>query len=91
MGWTDYRTKHDEQGVRHSRKEAFPGLTVFNLKQEAPAVDRDLEESFLLNINNHRLRPAVMQGDFPLASATLFRTPRAHFPFVRGQAHESIR
>jgi mannose-6-phosphate isomerase-like protein (cupin superfamily) len=64
MDLTDYRTKRDDQGVTHSEEVAFPGLTVVNLKQEAAAVDQTYKNFVLLNINNHCLRLAVMQGEF---------------------------
>jgi mannose-6-phosphate isomerase-like protein (cupin superfamily) len=64
MGLTDYRTKQDDQGVTHSEEAAFPGLTVVNLKQEAAAIDQTYKNFVVLNINNHCLRLAVMQGEF---------------------------
>jgi mannose-6-phosphate isomerase-like protein (cupin superfamily) len=64
MGMTDYRTEQNEQGVTHSEEPAFPGLTVVNLKQEAASVDQSYKNFVVLNINNHCVRLAVMQGEF---------------------------
>jgi mannose-6-phosphate isomerase-like protein (cupin superfamily) len=64
MGMTDYRTEQNEQGVTHSEEAAFPGLTVVNLKQEAASVDQTYKNFVVLNINNHCVRLAVMQGEF---------------------------
>jgi mannose-6-phosphate isomerase-like protein (cupin superfamily) len=60
---TDYRTKQNDQGITHSEEPAFPGLTVVNLKQEAASVD-PYKNFVVMNINNHCVRLAVMQGEF---------------------------
>src|SRR5437879_11307190 len=64
MGMTDYRTEQNDQRVTHSEEAAFPGLTVVNLKQEAASVDQTYKNFVVLNINNHCVRLAVMQGEF---------------------------
>jgi len=63
MGMTDYRTNQNDQGT-HSEDAAFPGLTVVNLKQQADSVDQTYKNFVLVNINNHCVRLAVMQGEF---------------------------
>jgi mannose-6-phosphate isomerase-like protein (cupin superfamily) len=60
---TDYRTKQDNQ-VTHSKEAAFPGLTVVNLKQEAASAEQSYKNFVILNVNNHCVRIAVMQGEF---------------------------
>jgi mannose-6-phosphate isomerase-like protein (cupin superfamily) len=64
MGMTDYRTKQNDQGATHSEDAAFPGLTVVNLKQQADSVDQTYKNFVVVNINNHCVRLAVMQGEF---------------------------
>src|SRR5258708_26893261 len=61
---TDYRTKQNDQGGTHSEDAAFPGLTVVNLKQQADSVDQTFKNFVVVNINNHCVRLAVMQGEF---------------------------
>jgi mannose-6-phosphate isomerase-like protein (cupin superfamily) len=64
MGMTDYRTNQNDQGRTHSEDAAFPGLTVVNLKQQADSVDQTYKNFVVVNINNHCVRLAVMQGEF---------------------------
>lgn len=64
MGMTDYRTNQLDQGGTHSENAAFPGLTVVNLKQLADSVDQTYKNFVVVNINNHCVRLAVMQGEF---------------------------
>jgi len=64
MGMTDYRTNQNDQGGTHSEDAAFPGLTVVNLKQQADSVDQSYKNFVVVNINNHCVRLAVMQGEF---------------------------
>jgi len=61
---TDYRTSKNDQGETHSEDAAFPGLTVVNLKRQADSVDQTYKNFVLVNINNHCVRLAVMQGEF---------------------------
>ena len=61
---TDYRTNQNDKGSTHSEDAAFPGLTVVNLKQQADAVDQTYKNFVVVNINNHCVRLAVMQGEF---------------------------
>ena len=61
---TDYRTNQNGQGATHSEDPAFPGLTVVNLKQQADSVDQTYRNFVVVNINNHCVRLAVMQGEF---------------------------
>jgi mannose-6-phosphate isomerase-like protein (cupin superfamily) len=64
MGMTDYRINQNDQGGAHSEDAAFPGLTVVNLKQQADSVDQTYKNFVVVNINNHCVRLAVMQGEF---------------------------
>lgn len=64
MGMTDYRTKQNDQGGTHSEDAAFPGLTVVNLNQLADSVDQTYKNFVVMNINNHCVRLAVMEGEF---------------------------
>lgn len=64
MNVTDYRTDQSDQQNTHSEEAAFPGLTVVNLKQQAASVDQTYKNFVVLNINNHCVRLAVMQGEF---------------------------
>ena len=61
---TDYRTNQNDQGSTHSEDAAFRGLTVVNLKQQADSVDQTYKNFVVVNINNHCVRLAVMQGEF---------------------------
>lgn len=64
MDMTDYRTNQDDQGATHSEEAAFPGLTVVNLKQQADSVSQAYKNFVVVNVNNHCVRLAVMQGEF---------------------------
>jgi mannose-6-phosphate isomerase-like protein (cupin superfamily) len=64
MGRTDYRTNQIDQESTHSEDAAFPGLTVVNLKQQADSIDQTYKNFVVVNINNHCVRLAVMQGEF---------------------------
>src|SRR5258707_568857 len=59
---------HGHDGLQnqrtHSEDAAFPGLTVVNLKQQADSVDQTYKNFVVVNINNHCVRLAVMQGEF---------------------------
>jgi mannose-6-phosphate isomerase-like protein (cupin superfamily) len=57
-------TKQNGQGDTHSEDAAFPGLTVVNLKQLADSVEQSYKNFVVVNINNHCVRLAVMQGEF---------------------------
>jgi mannose-6-phosphate isomerase-like protein (cupin superfamily) len=64
MGMTDYRTERNDDGITHSEEAEFAGLTVVNLKKVAASVDQTYKNLVVLNINNHCVRLAVMQGEF---------------------------
>jgi hypothetical protein len=61
---TDYRTNQNDHGDTHIEDAAFPGLTVVNLKQQSDSVDQNYKNFVVVNINNHCVRLAVMQGEF---------------------------
>jgi mannose-6-phosphate isomerase-like protein (cupin superfamily) len=60
---TDYRT-HQNDEVTHIEEAAFPGLTVVNFRQQAASVEQTYKNFVVLNVNNHCVRMAVMQGEF---------------------------
>jgi mannose-6-phosphate isomerase-like protein (cupin superfamily) len=64
MSMTDYRTNQNNAAATHSEDPAFAGLTVVNLKQLADSVDQTYKNFVVVNINNHCVRLAVMQGEF---------------------------
>jgi mannose-6-phosphate isomerase-like protein (cupin superfamily) len=64
MSMTDYRTNQSDPGSIHSEDAAFPALTAVNLKQQADSVDQTYKNFVVVNINNHCVRLAVMQGEF---------------------------
>src|SRR5215472_14753410 len=64
MAMTDYRTQRDQDLLTHVEEPSFPALTVVNLKREADAVEQVYKNFVVLNVNNHAIRMAVMQGEF---------------------------
>jgi mannose-6-phosphate isomerase-like protein (cupin superfamily) len=61
---TDYRTQPNEAVVTHIEQAAFPALAIVDLKREAASVEQDYKNFVALNVNNHCVRIAVMQGEF---------------------------
>src|SRR5689334_11473790 len=61
---TDYRTQKDAEITTHTEQAAFDPLTIVNLHAEAQAIDQIYKNFVLLNVNNHCVRMAVMQGDY---------------------------
>jgi len=61
---TDYRTQQDDNAVTHTEQAAFPTLTCVDLKREARAIEQAYKNFVVLNVNNHCVRLAVMQGEF---------------------------
>src|SRR5215470_6808291 len=61
---TEYRTNREEDLPTHVEEPSFPPLTVVNLKREADAVGQVYKNFVVLNVNNHAVRMAVMQGEF---------------------------
>jgi mannose-6-phosphate isomerase-like protein (cupin superfamily) len=49
----------------HVEAAAFPGLTRIDLGRVAAAVTQAYKNTVLVAVNDHCLRIAVMQGDFP--------------------------
>ena len=64
MAMTDYRTQRDQDLLTHVEEPSFPALTVVNLKREADAVEQVYKNFVVLNVNNHVIRMAVMEGEF---------------------------
>ena len=60
---TDYRTQHDD-AVTHSEEAAFPALAAVDLKRESFSIEQPYKNFVVLNVNNHCVRVAVMQGEF---------------------------
>ncbi len=61
---TDYRTQGQDDTVTHSETAAFTGLTVVDLKREAAAVTQPYKNAVIVQVNDHCVRLAVMQGEF---------------------------
>lgn len=61
---TDYRTHKGDEITTHTEHAAFESLTAVNLHAEAQAVDQIYKNFVLLNVNNHCVRMAVMQGEY---------------------------
>jgi len=60
---TDYRI-HSNHQVTHEEAASFPALTVVDLKQAASSVEQSYKNFVLVDVNNHCIRMAVMQGEF---------------------------
>jgi mannose-6-phosphate isomerase-like protein (cupin superfamily) len=61
---TDYRTQQGDGAVTHNEEPAFPALAAVNLKREAFSIEETYKNFVVLNVNNHCVRMAVMQGEF---------------------------
>lgn len=61
---TDYRTQQGDNAVTHTEQAAFPALTQIDLKREAGAINQAYKNFVVLNVNDHCVRMAVMQGEF---------------------------
>jgi len=61
---TDYRTQQGDGAVTHSEEAAFPALAAVDLKREAFSIEQTYKNFVVLNVNNHCVRMAVMQGEF---------------------------
>ena len=61
---TDYRTHGDDKNTTHVEEAACQPLTIVNLWAQASAVDQIYKNFVLLNVNNHCVRMAVMQGEY---------------------------
>ena|SRR5215472_1323146 len=64
MAMTDYRTQREQGLPTHVEEPSFPPLTVVNLKREADAVEQVYKNFVVMNVNNHAVRMAVMEGEF---------------------------
>jgi mannose-6-phosphate isomerase-like protein (cupin superfamily) len=60
---TDYRTSRDEDAVTHVEEALFPPLTIADLKREAASIEQTYKNLLVLNVNNHCVRLAVMEGE----------------------------
>src|SRR5215472_7702416 len=61
---TDYRANREQHLLTHVEEPSFPPLAVVNLKREADSVDQVYKNFVVLNVNNHAVRLAVMEGEF---------------------------
>lgn len=61
---TDYRTQRNEEALTHVEEPSVSPLTVADLKELAYSVEQTYRNFVVLNINNHCVRLAVMQGEF---------------------------
>jgi mannose-6-phosphate isomerase-like protein (cupin superfamily) len=59
-----YGTQTADNLVTHDEDAAFPALVVADLNREAASVTQDYKNFVALNVNNHCVRVAVMQGEF---------------------------
>jgi quercetin dioxygenase-like cupin family protein len=62
---TDCRTQTNKDHVTHEEAALFPALTIMDLSQAASSVTQTYKNFVLSNVNNHCMRIAVMQGEFP--------------------------
>lgn len=61
----DYRTPKDDEGITtHSEQAVFPALALVNLATQATSVRQAYHNFVLVNVNDHCLRMAVMQGEY---------------------------
>jgi len=60
----DYRTQANEDAPTHTEQAAFPALTLVKLAEQASSVQQIYKNFVLLNVNNHCIRMAVMQGEY---------------------------
>lgn len=61
---TDYRTNADHEITTHVEEAAFEPLAIVDLAAQADVVDQIYKNFVLLNVNNHCVRMAVMQGEY---------------------------
>ena len=61
---TDYRTQRNEASLTHVEEPSVSALTVADLRQQAASIEQTYKNFVVLNVNNHCLRLAVMQGEF---------------------------
>ena len=54
-----------ENTAVHQEKARFPSLEVVDLKREASRIEESYKNFPVLDVNNHCLRIAVMQGEYP--------------------------
>ena len=62
---TDHRTSRDEHAVTHVEEALFPPLTIADLKREAASIEETYKNFVVFNVNNHCVRLAVMEGEYP--------------------------
>ena len=60
----DYRTRQNEDVAPHTEQAAFPALTIVNLGKQASCVQQIYKNFVLVNVNDHCVRMAVMQGEY---------------------------
>ena len=61
---TDYRTQRKDTSITHDETAAFAPLAIADLKQAAASVLDEYKNFVALNVNDHCVRLAVMQGEF---------------------------
>ena len=61
---TDYRTEQAEEVVTHADAPLRAHLEIVDLKRESGAVSQAYRNFVLLNVNDHCVRMAVMEGEF---------------------------
>jgi mannose-6-phosphate isomerase-like protein (cupin superfamily) len=61
---TDYRTQRTENVVTHVEDALFSPMTVVDIKQAAASVEQTYRNFVVLDVNQHSIRMAVMEGEF---------------------------
>ena len=61
---TDYRSLPGDRTSTHSEDAAFPALTPVDLRRVAAAIDQRYKNFVVVNVNDHCVRMAVMEGEF---------------------------
>lgn len=61
---TDYRTEQADAIVTHVEQPLHAALEIVDLNRESGAIDQTYKNFVLLNVNDHCLRMAVMEGEF---------------------------
>jgi mannose-6-phosphate isomerase-like protein (cupin superfamily) len=61
----DDRAQNSETVVTQAETASFRPLTIVDMKQTADSVDQTYRNFVLLDVNQHAIRMAVMEGEYP--------------------------
>lgn len=61
----DHRTEANEAALAQTEQAAFPALAIVDLNREGASVQQDYKNFVALKVNDHCVRLAVMQGEYP--------------------------